>query len=79
MGQTMILQMSDYRPSPESIAHAREAMIAERKAAGVWTVEIACLHCTFVVDGCGLTEGIAEGKAIKELSRHILAAHGGQS
>ena len=72
----MILQMSS--PSPEQIASARDAMLEERRSAGVRTVEIRCPHlgCEYVADGCGLTEGTATGQAVKEITRHILSGHG---
>lgn len=64
-------------PTPESIQAAKSYMESERRRLGVYTVIIPCSQCTFEAEAQGLSEGQAEGFAVRRLIRHLLDEHSG--
>jgi hypothetical protein len=74
------------RQTPESVAAAREAQARDRAATGLrfnhdgtirrFPVEILCPQCLHACAAEGLSEGEAEGKAVRNLIKHIVAKHG---
>lgn len=61
--------------SPASIAAARAEMFAERQRNGIYTIEILCPKCGEEIEGIGFSEGDAEGHAVRQIVKHLVAAH----
>jgi hypothetical protein len=62
-------------PSPAAVDTARAETMAERTRLGISTVVIVCERCGYEAEGTAFSQGRAEGKAVRELSRHLFDAH----
>lgn len=66
---------------PLDVESARAAMLRDREAVtrdtGLRFVTIVCPHCGAEFDGCGASDGIAEGRAITGIVAHVVKEHGG--